>query len=440
MHRNIKALALGLTLLLPMSCSQHPEMPARQSKAQDGSAASSGTTDASGDSTANAGATTNSGTTAGSASTDAGTSGTTTTAGTTTGSGTTTNTGNNANQPLGKRLLIGYWHNFENGSGFVKLSDVSHPTDNKKPKWDIIDVSFAEPKDTSETMQFVPYGYKTPDEFKADMKKVQGWGQKVLISIGGEKGVVVLDSDAKTQNFISSMEAIISEYGFDGFDIDFEGHSLYLDQGDLDIDNPTTPVIANLIKAITALKTKFGANFLITMAPETFFVQIGFNNYGALGGGDNRAGAYLPVIQKLNKLGYLTLLHTQNYNSGPVMGLDGTYRNMGTADFHAVMTEMIINGFQIAHQTSPKLHFDGLKPEQIAIGLPATSSAGNGFTPNAEVQKAFLCIEKGQGCTTPLQKAGGYPGLRGIMTWSINWDRFTNSEFSNAHRAFLDSL
>jgi chitinase len=26
------------------------------------------------------------------------------------------------------------------------------------------------------------------------------------------------------------------------------------------------------------------------------------------------------------------------------------------------------------------------------------------------------------------------------MTWSINWDRFNNFEFSSSHRAFLDGL
>ena len=36
---------------------------------------------------------------------------------------------------LGSKLLIGYWHNFDNGTGIIKLRDVS-------PKWDVINVSF----------------------------------------------------------------------------------------------------------------------------------------------------------------------------------------------------------------------------------------------------------------------------------------------------------
>lgn len=342
---------------------------------------------------------------------------------------------------LGKRLLIGYWHNFDNGSGFVKLSDVSPPlSSDGKAKWDIIDVAFAEAKDDSQTMHFVPFGYSSAEAFKEDVKKVQSWGQKVVISIGGEKGRVVLDSEERTDNFISSMEDIIRDYGFDGLDIDFEGHSLYLNNGDVNINEPTTPVLVNLIRAVRTLKATFGPDFLVTMAPETFFVQVGFNNYGGLGNGDNRAGAYLPVIQKLNRLGILNLLHVQNYNSGPVMGLDKVYRNMGNADFHVSTIEMLIQGFQIAHSTSPNLRFDGLKPEQIAIGLPSALYAGNGFTSNEEVQKAFTCLEKGLGCGFPLKQAGGYPGIRGIMTWSINWDKFAGSAFSEGHRRYLDGL
>ena len=32
---------------------------------------------------------------------------------------------------LGSKLLVGYWHNFDNGTGIIKLRDVS-------PKWDVI--------------------------------------------------------------------------------------------------------------------------------------------------------------------------------------------------------------------------------------------------------------------------------------------------------------
>ena len=89
------------------------------------------------------------------------------------------------------------------------------------------------------------------------------------------------------------------------------------------------------------------------MAPETFFVQVGYQFYGGAIGGDNRTGSYLPVIHALRD--DLTVLHVQDYNSGPVMGLDNQYHTMGGADFHIAMTDMLKAGFPVANtgRTSP---------------------------------------------------------------------------------------
>ena len=354
------------------------------------------------------------------------------------------------NDTLPKRLMVGYWHNFENGSGFVKLRDVSRD-------WNLIHVSFAEPKDPSMNMGFETYtagpnGYASAQAFKDDIALVQKRGQKVIISIGGEKGHINLSDEGKLNNFISTMNKIIDEYGFDGFDIDFEGQSLYLEANDYghnfelgadpEMKNmPKTPVLANLIKAIRAIHkhtTAKGKKFILTMAPETFFVQIGHANYGSIGNGDNRAGAYLPVIDSVRDI--LTVLQVQNYNSGPVMGLDETYHNMGNADFHIICMQMLLEGFNIAHSKDSKLKFKPLRPDQVALGVPSTGSAGNGYTSNEEIHKALNCLEKGIGYTVKLANPNGYPGIRGIMSWSINWDVFTNSAFSGPNRKFLDSL
>ncbi|WP_432063914.1 chitinase [Streptomyces sp. C10-9-1] len=335
---------------------------------------------------------------------------------------------------LPAHALVGYLHaSFANGSGYVRMADVPD-------SWDVVNLAFGEP--TTATSGDIRFGLcpasecpnvESPAEFKAAIKAKQAAGKKVLISIGGANGQVRLASAAARDAFVSSVSKIIDEYGLDGLDIDFEGHSLSLDTGDTDFRNPTSPVIVNLISALKTLKARYGADFVLTMAPETFFVQLGHQFYGSgpWGGQDPRAGAYLPVIHALRD--DLTLLHVQDYNSGPIMGLDGQYHSMGGADFHIAMTDMLLAGFPVAGDQNRV--FPALRPEQVAIGLPASTQAGNGYTTPAEVNKALDCLTRGTGCGS-YRTHGTWPALRGLMTWSINWDRFNNREFSRNFDAY----
>lgn len=332
---------------------------------------------------------------------------------------------------LPTRVLVGYWHNFDNGSGFIKLRDVS--TD-----WDVINLAFGEPvAGSTSQIAFTPDARTSVAEIQSDVQILHGRGKKVLLSVGGANGHVELRNDAEQQQFVDSVTAIINQYDLDGLDVDFEGQSVHVDRGDSDFTNPTTPVIVNLIQALRQIRTNVGSDFILTMAPETFFVQVGYQFYGGTSNGDTRTGAYLPVIHGVRDI--LTLLHVQNYNSGPVTALDDRIYNMGNADFHVAMTEMLMTGFPVANTGRT---FAGLRPDQVAIGLPANVNAGNGWTPVPEVQRALDYLIRGQsfGGGYVLRNAGGYPAMRGLMSWSINWDRFANFDFSRNHRQYLDAL
>ncbi|MFJ7202693.1 chitinase [Streptomyces sp. NPDC098789] len=350
-------------------------------------------------------------------------------------SASTTGGGNPGNPGLPAHALVGYLHaSFANGSGYLKMADVP-------ASWDVINLAFGEPTSVTSgdiRFQLCPVsecpGVESPAEFKAAIKAKQAAGKKVLISIGGQNGQVQLATTAARDAFVSSVSKIIDEYGLNGLDIDFEGHSLSLATGDTDFRSPTTPVIVNLIAAVKTLKAKYGPDFVLTMAPETFFVQLGYQYYGSgpWGGQDPRAGAYLPVIHALRD--DLTLLHVQDYNSGSIMGLDNQYHSMGGADFHIAMTDMLLTGFPVAGNTARV--FPPLRPDQVAIGLPATTNAGNGYTAPAEVNKALDCLTKKTNCGS-YQTHGSWPALRGLMTWSVNWDRFGGWEFSKNFHAYF---
>ncbi|MFD9423169.1 MULTISPECIES: chitinase [unclassified Streptomyces] len=350
-------------------------------------------------------------------------------------SATTAAGGGGGDAGLPAHALVGYLHSsFANGSGYTRMADVP-------ASWDVINLAFGEP--TSVTSGDIRFSLcpvaecpnvESEAEFKAAIKAKQAAGKKVLISIGGQNGQVQLSTTAARDAFVTSVSKIIDTYGLNGLDIDFEGHSLSLNTGDTDFRNPTSPVIVNLISAVKTLKAKYGSGFVLTMAPETFFVQLGYQYYGSgpWGGQDPRAGAYLPVIHALRD--DLTLLHVQDYNSGSIMGLDNQYHSMGGADFHIAMTDMLLTGFPVAGDRMKV--FPALRPEQVAFGLPASTQAGNGHTSPAEVTKALNCLTKKTDCGS-YQTHGTWTALRGLMTWSINWDRFNNWEFSKNFDAYF---
>ncbi|MFF2203839.1 chitinase [Streptomyces sp. NPDC058145] len=336
---------------------------------------------------------------------------------------------------LPAHALVGYLHTtFANGSGYTRLADVPE-------SWDVIDLAFGEP--TSVTSGDIRFDRcpvtECPDvesdaDFKAAIKAKQAAGKKVLISIGGQNGQVQLTTTAARDTFVASVSKIIDDYGLDGLDIDFEGHSLFLNANDTDFRNPTTPVIVNLISALKTLKAEYGSKFVLSAAPETFFVQNGYQFYGTgkWGGQDPRCGAYLPVIHALRD--DLTLLHVQDYNSGPIMGLDNQYHSMGGADFHIAMTDMLLTGFPVAGDANNV--FPPLRPDQVAIGMPASTNAGNGYVSPSEVTKTLDCLTKRTNCGS-YATHGTWPALRGLMTWSVNWDRYANWEFRKNFDAYF---
>ncbi|MGW2833597.1 chitinase [Streptomyces sp. NPDC001286] len=348
---------------------------------------------------------------------------------------TTTAGSSGGTSDLPTHALVGYLHaSFANGSGYTRLADVPD-------SWDVIDLAFGEPTSaTSGDIRFTRCpvtecpNAESDADFKAAIKAKQAAGKKVLILIGGQNGQVQLTTTAARDAFVSSVSNIIDTYGLDGLDIDFEGHSLSLNADDTDFRNPKTPVIVNLISALKTLKARYGAKFVLTMAPETFFVQMGYQYYGTgkWGGQDPRCGAYLPVINALRD--DLTLLHVQDYNSGPIMGLDNQYHSMGGADFHIAMTDMLLTGFPVAGDANNV--FPPLRPDQVAIGMPASTNAGNGHVAPAEVVKTLDCLTKRSGCGS-YPTHGTWPGLRGLMTWSVNWDRYSNWEFQKTFDGYF---
>jgi chitinase len=82
----------------------------------------------------------------------------------------------------------------------------------------------------------------------------------------------------------------------------------------------------------------------------------------------------------------------------------------------------------------------GLRPDQVALGLPAsTRAAGGGYVAPSVVNNALDCLARATNCGS-FRPPATYPGIRGAMTWSINWDVTNGNGFANTVKPHLNTL
>ncbi|MGW0080638.1 chitinase [Streptomyces sp. NPDC003393] len=293
---------------------------------------------------------------------------------------------------LPKHAVTGYWQNFDNGATVQKISDVPSA-------YDIIAVAFADATTTPGAVTFnldsAGLGGYTVDQFKADIRAKQAAGKKVIVSVGGEKGTVSVSDSASATRFADSVYSLMQTYGFDGVDIDLENGL-----------NPTY-----MSQALRALSAKAGPNLIITMAPQTIDMQ-------------STSGSYFRTA--LNIKDILTVVNTQYYNSGSMLGCDGKVYSQGSVDFLTALACIQLEG--------------GLAPSQVGLGVPASpSGAGSGYVSPTTVNNALDCLTRLSNCGT-FRPSKTYPDLRGAMTWSTNWDAAAGNAWSNSVGAHVHAL
>jgi chitinase len=297
---------------------------------------------------------------------------------------------------LPKHFLTGYWQNFNNGAAVQRLRDVS-------ADYDLIAVAFADtdPSGPGKVVFNVDSGlssalggYSNAD-LKADVATLHSRGKKVVISVGGQNGTVSVGDPTAAANFANSVHSAMQQFGFDGVDIDLE-NGINPDQ---------------MSNALHQLRGKVGSGLVVTMAPETIFML-------------NPQSTYLNLALKIKDI--LTVVHTQYYNSGSMNGCDGNVYSQGTVDF---ITALACTAIQA-----------GLRPDQVAIGLPASpSAAGSGYVAPSVVTNALDCLARGTNCGR-FRPATPWPGIRGAMTWSVNWDKSAGGTWSRTVKGHLATL
>ncbi|WP_328903816.1 chitinase [Streptomyces sp. NBC_00441] len=307
-------------------------------------------------------------------------------------------------KPAGK-VLQGYWENWDGASNGV------HPplgwipvTDSRIPQhgYNVINAAF--PVILSDGTVLWEDGMdstvKVPTP--AEMCQAKASGLTTLMSIGGATAGIDLSSTAVADRFVDTVVPILKKYNFDGIDIDIETGLT----GTGDISRPSASQ-ANLIRIIDGVLAKMPSNFGLTMAPETAYVTGGSVVYGSIW------GAYLPVIKKYADNGRLWWLNMQYYN-GSMYGCSGDSYSAGTVEGFTAQTDCLDKGLTI-QGTTIRVPYDKQVP-----GLPAQPGAGGGYMSTGLVSQAWNHYGT---------------SLKGLMTWSLNWDGSKNWTFGDNVKA-----
>ncbi|MEE1927840.1 chitinase [Streptomyces sp. TRM 70351] len=294
-------------------------------------------------------------------------------------------------KPQGK-VLQGYWENWDGAANGVHPPFGWTPITDSRIRqhgYNVLNAAFPVIRSDGTVLWEDGMDRTVRVPSPAEMCEAKAAGQTILMSIGGATAGIDLSSRAVADRFVETIVPILKTYNFDGIDIDIE--TGLVGSGDI---RRLSPSQANLIHIIDGVLARMPSDFGLTMAPETAYVTGGSVVYGSIW------GAYLPVIKKYADNGRLWWLNMQYYN-GSMYGCSGDSYPAGTVRGFTAQTDCLNDGLVIQGTTITVPY------AQQVPGLPAQPGAGGGHMAPNLVARAW----------------NAYDGaLKGLMTWSVNWD------------------
>ncbi len=289
-------------------------------------------------------------------------------------------------------VVVGYWHNWCDGAGYKGGNAPCVTLDEVDPMYNVVNVSFMKVFNTSEgripTFSLDPNIGLSEQQFIDQIGALNQQGRAVLIALGGADAHVELKTGDE-QAFAQEIIRLTDKFGFDGLDIDLEQSAVTAS------DNQT--VIPAALRLVKEHYQQQGKNFLITMAPEFPYLTEG--------------GKYVPYITGLE--GYYDWINPQFYNQGGdgiwVEGVGWIAQNNDALkqEFIYYISDSLSNGTRGFHK---------IPHDKLVFGIPSNiDAAATGFVQDPQdLYDAFDQL-KAQG-----------QALRGVMTWSVNWDMGTD--------------
>lgn len=266
-------------------------------------------------------------------------------------------------------------------------------------------------------------------------------GIKVILSLGGAltsipnttvdfHQVLVASSspEAFKQTFINSLKELISQYGFDGFDIDIEhginaSGSFSQPQGDI-------AVLASIINTMYSQNS----SLLITLTPQVA-------NIAATSGFDQTWGNYASLIMQTHQS--LAWVGIQLYNTGCAFGVDQVCYGptpTDTPDFSVAMATDLLENWPATVNGRPtgfQPYISYLRPSQIVIGYPSPNASGGSdgspVTPTTTIKRAIQCLKTaiaGNTSCGAYVPPRAYGNIGGVFNWEVTYDK--NNQFKFA--------
>lgn len=288
-------------------------------------------------------------------------------------------------------VVVGYWHNWCGGAGYQGGTAPCVKLDQVNPQYNVVDVSFMKVygSDPIPTFKLDPATGMSKSQFIEQIALLNSQGRSVLLALGGADAHIELRT-GQEQAFADEIIRLVETYGFDGLDIDLE-------QSAITAANNQT-VIPAALRLVKEHYRAQGKNFLITMAPEFPYLT--------------QTGAYIPYIRNLE--GYYDWINPQFYNQGGdgiyIDGIGWIAQNNDALkeEFIYYMADSLSNGTR---------GFYKIPHDKLVFGIPTNiDAAATGYV--QDPQKLYNAFNR--------LKSEGQP-LRGVMTWSINWDMGRNA-------------
>jgi len=296
----------------------------------------------------------------------------------------------------GKKLFMGYWHNWQPGlkDGYKEGRFKELALTDIRKEYNVVSVAFMK---GSGIPTFKPYNM-SDDEFRNQVKALNAQGRAVLISLGGADAHIELKNE-QHDDLVKEIIRLVDTYGFSGLDIDLEQAAIAA------ADNAT--VIPKALITVKDYYRNLGLNFIISMAPEFPHLK--------------QSGSYKNYINLLKD--YYDFIAPQYYNQAgdgiwvDEISLDPNKPKGGRwlaqnndelkKEFLYFLTESIVKGIR---------EFIQIPSDRFMIGLPSNNdAAGNGYVINPDdLINAVNDLEK------------NVMPIKGLMTWSINWDDGTD--------------